>query len=109
LLDGRKTAWPRAIQREGRLRIPGVVEVAGEPLAQRLVEEKAELILGAYMTAIQQGDWRASASLLERVYGRPRERVEVGMPDSPEAVEELSLAQIREIRSRFELVSDESS
>jgi hypothetical protein len=39
----------------------------------------SELIVGAYLTAIAAGDWRASASLLERVYGTPRERVEVEM------------------------------
>jgi hypothetical protein len=37
---------------------------------------------------------RASASLLERVYGTPRERVEVEMPRSVERVETLSLSQI---------------
>ena len=77
-------------------------------LAQRLVEERAAEILGAYMTAIQQGDWRASASSLERVYGKPRERVEVEMPETPEQVESLTLSQIRSLRARLEVVPEES-
>jgi hypothetical protein len=31
------------------------------------VQEKAEFVLSAYEKAIASGDWRASASLLERI------------------------------------------
>jgi hypothetical protein len=67
-----------------------------------------ELMVGAYLTATAAGDWRASASLLERVYGTPRERVEVEMPRSVERVETLSLSQIRALRGQLELVSAET-
>ena len=33
-----------------------------------------------------------------RVYGRPEQKLEVGVPSSVAEVEELSLAQIRELR-----------
>jgi hypothetical protein len=38
------------------------------------VREKAELIIGAYLRAIEAGDWRASESLLTGVFGRPQEK-----------------------------------
>lgn len=72
-------------------------------------EEYAELILEAYLRSIRAGDWRASASLLERVYGKPRERVAVEMPETPEQVEELTLAQIQSLRRRLEVIPGESS
>lgn len=79
------------------------------PLIALAAEEHAELILEAYLRSIRAGDWRASASLLERVYGKPRERVAVEMPETPEQVEELTLAQVQSLRRRLEVIPGESS
>jgi hypothetical protein len=60
-------------------------------------------ILGAYMHAIVTNhDWRASESLMLRVYGRPQEKLEVSQPQSVEDVEKMSLAEIRHVRSVVE-------
>ena len=47
-----------------------------------MVQERAEEIVEVFFRAIQQGDWRAGAALLERVYGKPAEKVEVSQPQS---------------------------
>jgi hypothetical protein len=46
------------------------------------VEEESELIIGVFIEAIEKGDWRAAEPLLQRVYGRPQEKVEVSQPQS---------------------------
>jgi hypothetical protein len=72
-----------------------------------MVQERAEEIVEVFFRAIAQGDWRAGAALLERVYGRPEQKLEVVHPKSVEEVEQMSLAQIRHLRSVVE--SDELS
>ena len=57
------------------------------------------------MAAIRSGDWRAAEALLTRVFGKPAEKLEVSQPQSVEEVEQLSLAQIRELR-RLHAVED---
>jgi hypothetical protein len=42
----------------------------------RKLEEKAEQIVDSYLRAGEQGDWRALDALVNRVYGRPTERIE---------------------------------
>jgi hypothetical protein len=66
--------------------------------------ERAAEILGAYMKAIEAGDWRASESLLTRVFGRPHERLEVEVPKTVEEVNELSLREIMALRRQFEVI-----
>jgi hypothetical protein len=70
----------------------------------RIVEERAAEILGAYMKAIAAGDWRASESLLTRVFGRPQEKLELALPRSVEEVERMSLAEVRAARRQLELI-----
>ncbi len=65
------------------------------------MQERAEEIVEVFR-AIRQGDWRAGAALLERVYGKPAEKVEVSNPQSVEDVEKMSLAEIRHLRSVVE-------
>jgi hypothetical protein len=67
-------------------------------LAELMVEARAEEIVEVFFKAIAQGDWRAGAALLERVYGRPEQKLEVAQPQSVEDVEKLSLAEIRALR-----------
>jgi hypothetical protein len=64
-----------------------------------MVQEQAELIIGVFIEAIKKGDWRAAEALLQRVYGKPAETVEVSQPQSVEEVEQMSLAQIRQFRA----------
>jgi hypothetical protein len=68
-------------------------------LAEKLVQEQAELIIGVFIEAIKKGDWRAAEALLQRVYGKPAEKVEVSQPQSVEEVEQMSLAEIRQLRA----------
>ena len=77
-------------------------------LAALVVEEQSEAIVECFMAAIRDGDWRAAEALLTRVFGKPAEKVEVSQPQTLEEVEELSLAQIRELR-RLHSVGSESS
>jgi hypothetical protein len=42
---------------------------------------------------VEHGDWKAAASLLERVCGRPEQKLEVRQPQSVAEVEELELQQ----------------
>jgi hypothetical protein len=62
---------------------------------------------GSFPGGIEQGDWRASESLLTRVFGKPEVKLEVVQPTSVEEVEAMSLAQIRHLRSVVE--GDESA
>lgn len=66
--------------------------------ASRLIQERGEEIAGAFMRAVESGDWRAAEALMTRVYGRPQERVEVSQPETVEEVETLTLAEIRLLR-----------
>ena len=77
-------------------------------LAALKVEEESELIVGCFLEAIKKGDWRAAESLMHRVYGRPKEKLEVAQPQTVEEVETLSLSQIRALRGRLELVRDDT-
>ena len=72
-------------------------------LAELMVQERAEEIVEVFFRAIRQGDWRAGAALLERVYGRPEQKVAVAHPQSVDEVEQMSLAQIRQLRAVTEL------
>jgi hypothetical protein len=71
-------------------------------LAALMVEQEAEAVIGAFMSAIRQGDWRAAEALLQRVYGRPQEKLEVVQPQTVEEVERMSLAEIRQLRATTE-------
>jgi hypothetical protein len=51
--------------------------------------------------AVKRGDWRAGAFLFERIYGKPRENVAVEMPESTEAVERLSSAELEQLRKQI--------
>lgn len=49
---------------------------------QAEVERRSEDIVGALLRAgLDRGEWRALVALLERVYGRPTERVETSTAD----------------------------
>jgi hypothetical protein len=67
-----------------------------------MVEEESDAIIGSFMAAIKSGDWRAAEALLTRVYGRPEQKLEVSQPQSVEEVENLSLAEIRQLRAVVE-------
>jgi hypothetical protein len=76
-------------------------------LAELMVQERAEEIVEVFFRAIRQGDWRAGAALLERVYGKPAEKVEVSQPQSVAEVESMSLAEIRQLRAVTEFDSSD--
>ena len=58
------------------------------------MQGRGDEILECYMKAIvEHGDWKAAASLLERVCGRPEQKLEVRQPQSVAEVEELELQQ----------------
>jgi hypothetical protein len=71
-------------------------------LAQLKVEQESELIVGVFIEAMRKGDWRAAEALLTRVYGRPEQKLEVVHPQSVEDVENMTLAEIRHLRSVVE-------
>jgi hypothetical protein len=56
------------------------------------LEEKAEQIVDSYLRAGEQGDWRALDALVNRVYGRPTERIEqvTGESEIKSALKQLS-------------------
>ena len=56
------------------------------------VEEKAEQIVDSYLRAGEQGDWRGLDALVNRVYGRPTERIEqvAGESEVERALKQLS-------------------
>jgi hypothetical protein len=58
----------------------------------RKLEEKAEQIVDSYLRAGEQGDWRALDALVNRVYGRPTERIEqvTGESEIKSALKQLS-------------------
>ena len=45
--------------------------------AAKLVEEDGREIYNAYLGCIRSGEWRAADSILNRIYGRPTERLEM--------------------------------
>jgi hypothetical protein len=62
------------------------------------VEEKAEEIVNAYLKAgLREGEWRALDSLVNRVYGKPVERVENVDTSKPE----LTMEELEDLRSRL--------
>jgi hypothetical protein len=56
------------------------------------LEEKAEQIVDSYLRAGEQGDWRALDALVNRVCGRPTERIEqvTGESEIKSALKQLS-------------------
>jgi hypothetical protein len=56
------------------------------------LHEKAEQIVDSYLRAGEQGDWRALDALVNRVYGRPTERIEqvTGESEIKSALKQLS-------------------
>jgi hypothetical protein len=69
----------------------------------RKLEERAEEIVEAYLRAGQQGDWRALDALVNRVYGKPTERL-VTEPPKPrweQEMDELSLEELEALRAKY--------
>jgi hypothetical protein len=59
--------------------------------AAKLVEENGREIYDSYLGAIKAGEWRAADSILNRIYGRPTERVE--MKAEPKPIDEMGRAE----------------
>jgi hypothetical protein len=68
-------------------------------LAELMVQERAEEIVGVFFKAIESGDWRAAEALLMRVHGKPQEKLEVTHPQTVEDVEKMTLAEIQQLRA----------
>jgi hypothetical protein len=70
---------------------------ASESRRGRKLEEKAEQIVDSYLRAGEQGDWRALDALVNRVYGRPTERIEqvAGESEIKSALEQLSTEDLQ--------------
>jgi hypothetical protein len=60
--------------------------------AAKLVEENGREIYESYLGAIKAGEWRAADSILDRIYGRPTERVE--MKPEPKQIDEMGQAEL---------------
>lgn len=65
------------------------------------LERHARDIVGAAVKAAREGDWRAGAWLFERVYGKPKERVEVATPGSIADVQAMSSEERKALRARL--------
>jgi hypothetical protein len=60
--------------------------------AAKLVEENGREIYEAYLGAIKAGEWRAADSILNRIYGRPTERLEMKQEKKP--LDEMSYDEL---------------
>lgn len=60
------------------------------------LEEHAEELVGTFLVAARDGDWRAAAALIERVHGKPVERVEtLDLSDDPQTWTREQRAELR--------------
>jgi hypothetical protein len=103
-LDPAKASAASAIARRKRSEARKMGALAA---LERVVQERGEEIAACFMRGVESGDWRAAAAMLERIYGKARERVEVTQPTSVEQVEQMSLAEIRQLRAVTELDSSD--
>ncbi len=87
-------AWSDPFQGGGWYPSDGslIVGVSRATGSARKLEEKAEQIVDSYLRAGEQGDWRALDALVNRVYGRPTERIEqvTGESEIMSALKQLS-------------------
>jgi hypothetical protein len=72
--------------------------------AAKLAEENGKEIHDAYLAAIKAGEWRAADSILDRIYGRPTEHVE--MKSEPKSIDDLGRAEVENMLEREGRVSD---
>jgi hypothetical protein len=75
---------------------PREIKRAETPGGEAHGEELAQLVIDA----ARRGDWRAAAFLYERVYGRPKELHAIELPETVEAVDKLSSAELEAFRKR---------
>jgi hypothetical protein len=95
----------RALSSEARQKSIRVRQERAEKRKQGLldrmavkVEEKAEEIVNAYLKAgLREGEWRALDSLVNRVYGKPVERLENVDSSKPE----LTIEELEDLRRRL--------
>jgi len=75
--------------------------------AAKLVEENGKEIYDAYLTAIKNGEWRAADSILNRIYGRPTERVEMKQEQKP--ISEMNESELEAFIEQLERLSEAES
>jgi hypothetical protein len=71
------------------------------------VEEHAEELVDLLMQAARRGEWRVVGLMLDRVFGRPTERIEhqAEVPPEIQALRDMTPEQRAELRRRWQLRS----
>ena len=78
-------------------------------LIHKAVIEKAELVMRPYWDAMLAGDWRASADLLNRVYGKPGGERDTGQSVGVQELLKLSPQELHALRTHALAILQEAS